>query len=211
MFNAGVLTFREFAMRESLPLATIQEVLLEFLRGRDDVAVFRAQAVNAYVDEPRMTQDIDLLSLRAREIAEELRELLSQKFHIAVRVREVGQGKGFRIYQVQKTGNRHLIDVRPVAQLPETRTIEGIKVLSPAELVASKVVSYHGRRGKPKSGTDWRDLAVLLLTFPDLKNETGEVAEILRNSGADEPLLQVWRELVVQEIKLETMDEDLDF
>jgi hypothetical protein len=211
MFSTGVLTFREFAMREPLPLATIQETMLEFLRGREDVAVFGAQAVNAYVDEPRMTQDIDLLSLHAKEFAEELRQMLSEKFHIAVRVREVGQSKGFRIYQVQKTGNRHLADVRPVAQLPGTRTIEGIKVLSPAELVASKVVSYHARRGKPKSGTDWRDLAVLLLTFPELKNEAGEVTQILRSSGADESLLQVWRELVAQEIELETIDGDLDF
>jgi hypothetical protein len=211
MFNAGVLTFREFVMREPLPLATIQETVLEFLRGRDDVAVFGAQAVNAYVDEPRMTQDIDLLSPRAKELAEELRELLSEKFHIAVRVREVGEGKGFRIYQVQKKGNRHLADVRPVAHLPDTRTVEGIKVLSPAELIASKVVSYHARRGKPKSGTDWRDLAVLLLTFPELKSETSEVLAIFQKSGANESVLQVWRELVAQEIKLDTEDEDLDF
>jgi hypothetical protein len=211
MFNAGVLTFREFAMREPLPLATIQETVLEFLRGRDDVAVFGAQAVNAYVDEPRMTQDIDLLSPHARELAEELRQLLSDKFHIAVRVREVGAGKGFRIYQVQKTGNRHLADVRPVAHLPETRTIEDIKVLSPAELIASKVVSYHARRGKPKAGTDWRDLAVLLLTFPELKSEKSGVTAILQASGAGENVMQVWRELIEQEIKVETEDEDLDF
>lgn len=198
-------------MREPLPLATIQETVLEFLRGRDDVAVFGAQAVNAYVDEPRMTQDIDLLSTRARELTEELRELLSEKFHIVVRVREVGDGKGFRLYQVQKTGNRHLADVRPVASLPETRTIEEIKVLSPAELIASKVISYHARRGKPKSGTDWRDLAVLFLTFPELKSEANEVTAILQNSGASESVLQVWRELVAQEITLETTDEDLEF
>jgi hypothetical protein len=198
-------------MREPLPLATIQEAVLEFLRGRDDVALFGAQAVNAYVDEPRMTQDIDVLSPRAKELAEELRELLSEKFHIAVRVREVGEGKGFRIYQVQKKGDRHLADVRPIAHLPETRIVEGIKVLSPAELIASKVVSYHARRGKPKSGTDWRDLAVLLLTFPELKNETSEVQAILQKSGVNEIILQVWRELSAQEIKLETDDEDLDF
>ena len=211
MFSAGVLAFREFVMREPLPLATIQESVLEFLRGRDDVALFGAQAVNAYVDEPRMTQDIDLLSPRARELAEELRELLSEKFHIAVRVREVGEGKGFRIYQVKKKGNRHLADVRVVAQLPETHTVEGIKVLSPAELIASKVISYNARRGKPKSGTDWRELAVLLLTFPELKSEQSEVAAILRHSEASESVSQVWRELVAQEIKLETDDEDLDF
>lgn len=197
-------------MREPLPLATIQETVLEFLRGRGDLAVFGAQAVNAYVDEPRMTQDIDLLSPRARELAEELRELLSEKFHIAGRVCEVGAGKGFRLYQVQKTGNRHLVDVRPVESLPETRTIEEIQVLSPAELIASKVVSYHARRGKPKSGTDWRDLAILLLTFPELKSETSGVKAILQAAGADENVMRVWHELVEQEIKLEA-DDDLDF
>lgn len=51
MFSPGVLTFQEFAMQEALPLATLQSAVLEFLRGRDDVAVFGAQAVNAYVSE----------------------------------------------------------------------------------------------------------------------------------------------------------------
>ena len=51
MLNAGTLTFEEFAMREQLPLATIHDAVLEFLRGRDDAVVFGAQAVNAYVGE----------------------------------------------------------------------------------------------------------------------------------------------------------------
>lgn len=211
MFNADVLTFQEFVMREPLPLATIQETILEFLRGRHDVAVFGAQAVNAYVDEPRMTQDIDLLSFRARELAEELLELLREKFHIAVRIRDVGEGKGFRLYQVQKPKNRHLADVRLVTALPEIRTIAGINILCPAELIASKVVSYHARRGRPKSGTDWRDLAVLLLKFPELKNENSAVTAILQRLGVSHDVLQVWRELVEQEIILELEDEDLDF
>ena len=63
-------------MREPLPLSTIHDAVLEFLRNRDDAVVFGAQAVNAYVDEPRMTQDIDLLSTRAAELAEELRDYL---------------------------------------------------------------------------------------------------------------------------------------
>src|SRR5437588_12713981 len=85
MFSADVLTFREFVMNEPLPLAQIQNAVLEFLRDREDVVVFGAQAVNAYVDEPRMTQDIDLLSPRAEELAEELRAHLRERFHIAVR------------------------------------------------------------------------------------------------------------------------------
>src|SRR5216110_1893264 len=118
MLNAGVLTFKEFAMREPLPLATIHDAVLQFLRGRDDVVVFGAQAVNAYVDEPRMTQDIDLMSPRADALAEELRQYLNQRFHIAVRIREIGEGRGYRLYHVQKTRNRHLVDLRPVKALP---------------------------------------------------------------------------------------------
>src|SRR5438477_9846108 len=110
VLNAGVLTFKEFAMREQLPLATIHDAVLEFLRGRDDAVVFGAQAVNAYVNEPRMTQDIDLLSPRAKELAEELREHLAQQLQIAIRVRQIGEGRGYRIFQVRKSGNRHLVD-----------------------------------------------------------------------------------------------------
>src|SRR5712691_7777502 len=47
MFGADVLTFREFMMGEPLPLATLHNAVLEFLRGRDDVVLFCAQAVNA--------------------------------------------------------------------------------------------------------------------------------------------------------------------
>jgi hypothetical protein len=57
MFDAGTLTFQEFATSEPLPLATIQNAVLEFLRGRNDEVISGAQAVNAYVSEPQMTQD----------------------------------------------------------------------------------------------------------------------------------------------------------
>ena len=48
MLNAGVLTSKEFAVSEPLPLATIHEAVLDFLRGRDDAVVFGATAVNAF-------------------------------------------------------------------------------------------------------------------------------------------------------------------
>jgi hypothetical protein len=52
-------------MREPLPLATIQDALLEFLRGRDDAVLFGAHAVNAYVEEPRMPKgDTDRRDLK---------------------------------------------------------------------------------------------------------------------------------------------------
>jgi hypothetical protein len=54
MFGTDMLTFQEFVMQEQLPLATIQQAILEFLRNRDDTVLFGAQAVNAYVGEPRI-------------------------------------------------------------------------------------------------------------------------------------------------------------
>src|SRR5215470_11015787 len=97
MFGDGSLTYREFIMREPLPLATIHDAVLEFLRGRDDAVLYGAQAVNAYVQESRMTQDVDIASTRAEELAEEIRKFLNQRFHIAVRVRRVREGLGFRV------------------------------------------------------------------------------------------------------------------
>ncbi len=194
-------------MRETLPLSRIQEAVLEFLQGRIDVVLFGAQAVNAYVSEPRMTQDVDLLSTRAKEFSEELREHLSEKFHIAVRVREIGD-KGLRIYQVRKEGTRHLVDIRLMTEFPETEIIEEIQVLSPLELIVSKVISFQSRYGKPKSWTDRRDLAVLLLRFPELKEK---VSEILRAKNVGESVLETWAKIASENFRLEDEDEDLIF
>lgn len=209
MFDAGTLTFREFVMNEPLPLASIQNAVLEFLRDRDDGVVFGAQAVNAYVSEPRMTQDIDLLSTRAKELADELREHVSQLFHIAVRVREIGEGRGYRLFQIQRSGNRHLIDVRPVESLPPAQRVAGVLVMAPAQLIASKVVSYCRRLAQPKSFTDRRDIAVLLLQFPELKEAKGAVAEALRAAQADPEIVATWEELAAEEIR--SPDPDSEF
>src|SRR5262249_3990592 len=74
MLGDSALTLQEFITQEPLPLATIHDAVLGFLRGREDAVLFGVQAVNAYVDTPRMTQDIDLLSPRAEELAHELRD-----------------------------------------------------------------------------------------------------------------------------------------
>jgi len=207
MRGAGVLTFQEYAMREPLPLATIHEALLDFLRGRKDVVLFGAQAVNAYSSEPRMTQDIDLLSTDAKNLAEKLKSFLSEKFHIAVRIREIGD-KGLRIYQVRKEGNRHLIDIRSITEFPDTEIIEEIQVLSPLELIVSKVISFQSRYGKPKSWTDRRDLAVLLLQFPELKEK---VVGNLQTKNVGKAVLETWAEIARQDFQAENEDEDLIF
>src|SRR5262249_41953113 len=209
MFGDGPLAFREFVMGEPLPLATVHDAVLEFLRDRDDAVLYGAQAVNAYVDESRMTQDVDIASTRAEELAEELRAFLHERFRIAVRVRDIREGLGYRIYQVRKPKNRHLVDVRPVPTLPPAQRVEKVLVVTPPELIAGKVIAFASRRGKPKAGTDWRDLAMLLLTFPDLKVEEGPVAERLRAAGAPAEAPGAWRELVAAEILPE--DEDAEF
>lgn len=159
MFDAGVLTFKEFAMREPLPLATLQNAVLEFLRGRDDAVVSGAQAVNAYVDEPRMTRDIVLLSTRAEALAKELQQYLKNRFHVAIRTRKVGASGGFRVFQVRKSGNRQLVDIRFVAAMPPAKRISQILVLAPEDLIASKVIAYFHRRGSRnpvQTGEIWR-------------------------------------------------------
>lgn len=200
MFGDGALTFQEFVRREPLPLAAIHEAVLEFLRGREDAALFGAHAVNAYVHEPRMTQDVDVLSTRAREFSQELRDHLADRFEAAIRLRRLGESRGYCIYQVRKPRDRHLVHVRSVDALPATRKFAEILVVAPAQLVASKVVSFAQRRGRPQSGTDWRDIALLLLAFPELKSEEGPVRDQLEESGASPEILGAWVDLVAQEV-----------
>ncbi len=210
MLNAQVLTFHEFVTHEPLPLSTIQGAVLEFLQGRTDIVLFGAQAVNAYVSEPRATQDVDIMSTRAQDLAEELRQHLSSLFHIAVRVREVAGGKGLRIYHVRKEDNRHLVDIRPVDSFPKTRIFENIQVVSPDELIASKVTSHISRYGQSKGWTDRRDLTVLLLKFPELKTSTGAVRSLLEQRNAEPAAIELWEELVSTDLQIE-VDDDLSF
>ncbi len=190
-------------MNEPLPLATVQEAVLGFLRNRDDVVLFGAQAVNAYVEEPRMSQDVDILSTRAAALAEELRSHLADTFHIAVRVRSVAQDKGFRVFQLRKPKNRHLADVRQIDELPPAQPVGEIRVPVPEELIAQKIISLNSRRAQPKADTDRRDLKVLLLTFPQLKTEIGPVMDRLLASQATDRAIAEWRDLVATEIEPE--------
>ncbi|MDQ3254758.1 MAG: hypothetical protein M3R15_12770, partial [Acidobacteriota bacterium] len=93
-------------------------------------------------------------------------------------------------------------------KLPPARRIAQVLVMEPADLIASKVVSYHQRRGKPKSGSDWRDLAMLLLTFPELKRDPGPVTDRLQAGGADRAVMTVWAQLVASEIEPENEDDE---
>ena len=195
------LSFREFMTHEEVPLAAIFHEVLTYLAGRSDAVLFGAQAVNAYCDTERMTHDIAVLSIDAAGLAADLRTLLAERFHLAVRVREVIEGKGFRVYQLRQPKNRHLVDVRQVDVLPLHRRLERVQVIEPAELVAMKVVSLAARRNRPKGDTDHADLRRLLLAFPALRVVDGEIAELLRAGKATDTMLALWSELVSQPLE----------
>jgi hypothetical protein len=76
-------------MREALPIFRLQEAIFDLCRDQPDVAVFGAQAVNLYVSQPRMTQDVGLLCAHPEVIATSLAGRLGDLFHIATRVGEL--------------------------------------------------------------------------------------------------------------------------
>jgi hypothetical protein len=56
MFGDGALAFREFTMKERVPLATIHAAILEILRSRRDAVLFGAQAVSRSPSRPSRTR-----------------------------------------------------------------------------------------------------------------------------------------------------------
>jgi len=202
--KAGAYPPPNFKSQAIVPLATIHGAVLEFLRDREDAVVFGGHAVNAYVKEKRATQELDLLSTRTAKLATELRDYLNRRFRIFLLIRRLNKGDGRRIYQATKDGNHFLVDIRPVPQLPNAKPIAQVPFMEPAELIASKVIAFHNRRDKPKGDIDKRDLAKLLLMFPELKSDTGAVVERLHAAKAEEAVLAVWKEFVAQTSSLPT-------
>jgi hypothetical protein len=143
-----------------------------------------------------MTHDVDVLATKAVELAERLRARLAERLGIAVRVREVVPGAGFRVYQMRKPSNRHLVDVRQTETLPQWEIFGGVQVATPTELIAMKLVSLVHRQGRPKAGTDLVDVQRLLLAFPNLSADDGPVTDRLRAMNVPENVLLRWREIV---------------
>jgi hypothetical protein len=201
------LTVREFMTDEPVPLATIFRELSALLATREDAVVFGAHAVNAYCEPERMTSDVDVLCTHAAQLAEDVRSLLAERFRIAMRIREVVPG-GFRVYQLRKPKNRHLVDIRQVSRLPPFREIGGLRIVEPVELAAMKAIAIAARKGQEKGLSDRLDLHRLLRAFPELRAEDGPIPERLAALGADAAALVAWREVV--HTPLEVDDEDVD-
>jgi hypothetical protein len=200
------LTLQEFSMANEVTLGEIHRVVLNFLQNRNDAIVFGAQAVNLYVDEPRMTQDVDVMSTIAAELAELIRSEVHQKLNIATRVRSVSNERGFRVDQLRSPSNRHLVDVRQVDELLPSRSIEGILVVEPEELVVLKLFSLASRPNTPKGMTDRADLLRLLLAFPEYRSNSVKIHSLLEKREAPDEVMAIWESVISSEIQPDSDD-----
>lgn len=159
--------------------------------------LFGSHAVNIYARPERMTNDVDLMATDAAGLAESLRSSMSARFHIAVRVRQPKEHPGaFRIYQVMKPRNRHLVDIRLVMQLPPHCRIGGIPVIDPAVLAAMKAISMTARSKPEKRLSDRLDLHRLLRALPELGADVNTVTARLRADPANANALANWYEIL---------------
>lgn len=203
MFDTPI-TLREIAMRQSPPLSAVFSVVYDYLREHDGVVLFGSHAVNVYVEPPRMTSDIDIMASNAEAVAEDIRELLARTFHIAVRVRVVAGGEGFRVYQIAEPKNRHFVDVRHAAVLPPSRLFDSVAVIDPIELVLAKLGSYTARCRTPKGLTDKVDLHRLLAAFPELLEVKGPIDTRLRD--APDAICRSWEAIRSEDIEADDDD-----
>jgi hypothetical protein len=187
-------------------LADVYRLSMSLLGERSDTALFGSHAVNMYVDPPRATADVDFMSTGAEDFANELRDRLADQFHVAVRVRVVARGSGFRVYQIRRPPeqNRHLVDVRQVDELPTTRQVDGVRVIAPADMVLLKLVSFVARRHTDKGISDRLDLHRMLLAFPEFRSRASAVSTRLRD--APEDVQRAWREILSE--PMERADDD---
>ena len=206
LLHDAPITLKEAMSSDQSPtLADVFREVLSFLSERPDAMIFGAHAVNAYVEPPRMTSDVDVMSTDAESLADDLRDRLAKKFHIAVRVRTVAGGSGFRVYQLRPEKNRHLVDVRQVDELPDAERVDGIQVVAPADLVVMKLVSFVARRSTDKGISDRLDLHRMLLAFPEFRKPRSAVFKLLDDASVG--VRGAWAEILSEQINRSDDDE----
>ena len=207
LFDAPITLREALSSTRSPTLAEVFRLVLSSLSERSDVVLFGSHAVNAYVEPPRMTADVDVMCTSAEEFAEEIRGRLAERFHVAMRVRTVAHGKGFRIYQLQRPPetNRHLVDVRQVDKLPTSERIDGIEVVAPADLVVMKLESFVKRRHTDKGISDRLDLHRLLMAFPEFRSPSGAVEQLIHNAASN--VQDAWDAILKEPIQRSDDDE----
>lgn len=197
-----MLALNEYLMKEPLPLAQVQEAIIDFCRGRADVCVFGAQALNRHTGVPRMTQDVDIMAEHAETFADELASYLGQRFphEMAARVRAVKRGEatlGYRVYQArsaERGGNRYLTDVRTLDVPREHLTrADGVCYTDAPLTMAMKAAAASARSNQAKRLQDSADLARLMIAHPDVTAE--ELAPIWAELGASEGARELFEEI----------------
>lgn len=178
--RGAMLALNEYLMREPLPLATVHEAIIDVCRGRSDVCLFGAQALNRHTGAPRMTQDVDIMAENPQHFADALATALQQRFprEMAIRVRVVRRGTktlGYRVYQSRseaRGGNRHLADVRAfdVPRRHVTKT-DGVQYTDAKLTIAMKAIAAAVRTNRAKRLQDLADLARLVVAMPEVTAE----------------------------------------
>ena len=197
-------------LRESPPYsAALHFAAVRALRERTDAAPFGTHAVNAYIPEVRATPDVVVLATRPMEVAAAIAAAVRKRCGVMLSITE-GRN-GLVLNRPDRTRGRRIAAVRPVDRLPPVRRIERVLVVAPAELIAGKLAVAAARPGRPRSYTDRRDIYALLLTFPELKTENGEVRDRLIADGASDDVLAAWSDWVTREIEPDGEDDDLDW
>ena len=197
-------------LRESPPLsAALHLAAVRALQGRTDAALFGTHAVNAYVSEVRATPDVNVLAARPAEVAAAMVDAVRRRCGVMLSTTE-GRN-GLVLNRPDRTRGRRIAAVRPVDRLPPVRRIERVFVVAPAELIAGKLAVAAARAGRLRSHTDHRDIYALLLTFPELKTEAGEVRDRLVANGASDDVLAAWRDWVAREIEPEGDADEFDW
>jgi len=143
--------------------------VLEFLRGPRRPLFFLERRLLTPTSPSAHESGHDLVSTRAAELARSCREHLANVSMLPFACERLAKTKDIASFKFRNR-NRHLVDLRKVESLPHAERIEDVLVNLSADLIAQKVISYHGRRGQPKAGTDWRDLAMLLFDADAFKD-----------------------------------------
>jgi hypothetical protein len=113
------------------------------------------------------------------------------------RVREVSGGS--RVYQLREPKNRHLCDVRQVDAMPDSRIIEGVRVVAPEVLAAMNAVSIVARATREKGLSDKLDLARLCRALPAPKDPEVAIAACAA-LGAGQREVDAWLEIARLEL-----------
>lgn len=207
MFGDGSLSFQEFIAKEPHPIWVVQDVIFEALENRVDVVMTGSHAVNAYVDEARWAEDVDVLARDTKAVAQQLADYIEARLPMELEVTHAVKRDALIVRQANRDRGRRFVHVHEVAEFPAYRVIQGVRVLEPAITVAHKMLTLARRWSSATAGIDRRDVAYMLLAFPEFKNMEGPVSDAFAELEASPKTMELWKEIVEAPLLPEDDDE----